>query len=72
MGSWSLMHWLVVLGIVLLVFGTKKLRNVGKDLGEGIKGFKEGMREASETPAKPVETLDGKTIEAEVKEKSRV
>lgn len=43
MGSFSIWHWLVVLLIVLLVFGTKRLKNVGKDLGEAVKGFKEGV-----------------------------
>ncbi len=43
MGSFSLWHWLVVLLIVVLVFGTKRLKNVGKDVGEAVKGFKDGM-----------------------------
>jgi sec-independent protein translocase protein TatA len=47
MGSFSVWHWLVVLLIVLLVFGTKKLRNLGSDLGGAVKGFKDGMKEAS-------------------------
>ena len=50
MGSLSIWHWLIVLLIVALVFGTKKLRNIGTDLGGAVKGFKEGMKEA-ETPA---------------------
>ncbi|MDI9238184.1 Sec-independent protein translocase subunit TatA [Lysobacter sp. LF1] len=45
MGSFSLWHWLIVLAIVVLVFGTKRLGNVGKDLGEAVKGFKKGMRD---------------------------
>ena len=45
MGSFSVWHWLIVLVIVLLVFGTKRLRNAGKDLGEAVKGFKDGIRE---------------------------
>lgn len=44
MGSFSIWHWLVVLVVVVLVFGTKKLRGVGKDLGEGIQGFKDGLK----------------------------
>ncbi|WP_028450364.1 MULTISPECIES: Sec-independent protein translocase subunit TatA [Chitinibacter] len=52
MGSFSIWHWLVVLAIVILVFGTKKLGNVGKDLGSAIKGFKDGMK-GEEEPAKP-------------------
>ncbi|MBX3630114.1 MAG: Sec-independent protein translocase subunit TatA [Nitrosomonas sp.] len=47
MGTFSIWHWLVVLVIVVLVFGTKKLRNLGGDLGSAIKGFKDGMKDAS-------------------------
>jgi sec-independent protein translocase protein TatA len=47
MGSFSIWHWLIVLVIVLLVFGTKKLRGLGSDLGGAVKGFKEGIKEAS-------------------------
>ena len=47
MGTFSIWHWLVVLVIVVLVFGTKKLRNLGGDLGSAIKGFKEGMKDAN-------------------------
>ena len=55
MGSFSIWHWLIVLVIVLLVFGTKKLRNLGSDLGGAVKGFKDGLREGSapETPVPP-------------------
>jgi sec-independent protein translocase protein TatA len=49
MGSFSIWHWLIVLVIVMLVFGTKKLRNVGQDLGGAVKGFKDGMKEANAT-----------------------
>ena len=51
MGSLSVWHWLIVLAIVVLVFGTGKLKNTGKDLGGAIKGFKEGMRDAEDKPA---------------------
>jgi sec-independent protein translocase protein TatA len=44
MGSFSIWHWLVVLVIVMLIFGTKKLRNMGSDLGGAVKGFKDGMK----------------------------
>ena len=47
MGSFSIWHWLIVLVIVMLVFGTKKLRNVGQDLGGAVKGFKDGMKDAT-------------------------
>ncbi|MDN3577998.1 Sec-independent protein translocase subunit TatA [Chitinimonas viridis] len=58
MGSFSIWHWLLVLVIVVLVFGTKKLGGVGKDLGSAIKGFKEGMKSDEDKPKiaeKPVE-----------------
>ncbi len=75
MGSFSIWHWLIVLLIVVLVFGTKKLRNIGEDLGGAVKGFKEGMRESTtsedqqETP--PQQISGGQTIEGEVKEKTK-
>jgi sec-independent protein translocase protein TatA len=50
MGSFSIWHWLIVLAIVLVVFGTKRLRNVGSDLGGAVKGFKDAMREEQATP----------------------
>jgi sec-independent protein translocase protein TatA len=54
MGSFSIWHWLIVLVIVLLVFGTKKLRNLGSDLGGAVKGFKDGIRDGGATPETPV------------------
>jgi sec-independent protein translocase protein TatA len=45
MGGLSIWHWLIVLVIVVLVFGTKRLGNIGKDLGEAVKGFKKGMND---------------------------
>jgi sec-independent protein translocase protein TatA len=45
MGGWSIWHWLVVLVVVALIFGTKKLRNVGEDLGSAIKSFRKGMQD---------------------------
>ncbi len=51
MGTWSIGHWVVVLIVVLLLFGTKRLRNIGSDLGAALKGFKQGMAESNE-PAK--------------------
>ena len=48
MGSFSIWHWLIVLVVVLLIFGTKKLRNMGSDLGGAVKGFKEGMKSADD------------------------
>lgn len=76
MGSFSIWHWLIVLVIVMLIFGTKKLRNVGQDLGGAVKGFKEGMKEASaeNKPAdvvQPTQQVSGETIDVEVKEKTK-
>jgi len=73
MGTWSIWHWLVVLVIVLLVFGTKKLRNIGADLGGAVRGFKEGMKESStEKPGEEAPPqVTGRTIDAEVKDKQK-
>jgi sec-independent protein translocase protein TatA len=74
MGSFSIWHWLIVLVIVMLVFGTKKLRNVGQDLGGAVKGFKDGMKDANaDKTAEPAETaqVTGQTIDVEVKEKTK-
>ena len=71
MGSFSIWHWLIVLVIVMLVFGTKKLRNIGTDLGGAVKGFKEGMREGtSEHGADAPPQVTGRTVEGEVKGKT--
>jgi sec-independent protein translocase protein TatA len=59
MGGLSLWHWLIVLVIVVLVFGTKRLKNVGQDLGEAVKGFKKGMHE----DGKPTERLPDQTVQ---------
>ncbi len=80
MGSFSIWHWLVVLIIVLLIFGTKKLRNLGADLGGAVKGFKDGIKDAAgeDKPAEPTapappppQVASGQTIEGEVREKTR-
>jgi sec-independent protein translocase protein TatA len=75
MGSLSIWHWLIVLVIVMLIFGTKKLRNMGADLGGAVRGFKDGMREGGEKSADagaapPHSQVTGKTIEGEVKGKT--
>jgi sec-independent protein translocase protein TatA len=67
MGSFSIWHWLIVLVVVLLIFGTKKLRNIGSDLGGAVKGFKEGMKE--DAPRVTESDKVGRTIDAEVKDK---
>ena len=74
MGSFSIWHWLIVLVIVMLIFGTKKLRNMGADLGGAVRGFKDGMREGGEKPGDSAQgaapQVTGKTVEGEVREKS--
>lgn len=70
MGSLSIWHWLIVLVIVVLIFGTKKLKNIGEDLGGAVKGFKEGMREGDKAgDPKPTQQVTGQTIDVEAKEK---
>lgn len=83
MGSFSIWHWLIVLVIIMMVFGTKKLRNIGSDLGSAVKGFKDGMREGQEDkPAgsrqpqqtagqPPRELHDSTTIDVEARDKSK-
>lgn len=72
MGSFSIWHWLVVLVIVVLVFGTKKLRNLGGDLGGAVKGFKEGMKGDDAEKSAPSPQQDGgHTIQGEVTEKTQ-
>ncbi|HEX7053000.1 MAG TPA: Sec-independent protein translocase subunit TatA [Burkholderiales bacterium] len=70
MGSLSIWHWLIVLVIVMLIFGTKKLRNIGADLGGAVRGFKEGMREGSSSGGGDAPQVTGKTVEGEVRAKS--
>ncbi len=82
MGTFSIWHWLVVLAIVVVVFGTKKLRNIGSDLGGAVKGFKDGMKDggqdaATDAPeAAPVAKVaqetraDKAAIDVEAKQKS--
>jgi sec-independent protein translocase protein TatA len=79
MGSFSIWHWLVVLLIVVLVFGTKKLKNIGSDLGGAVKGFKDGVRDGGSAGADPAEpppqvnaskATDSNTVDVEAKNKS--
>ncbi len=70
MGSVSIWHWLIVLLIVVMVFGTKKLRNVGKDLGGAVSDFKSGMKsgeDATKTAAEAPPVATPNVIEGEVK-----
>lgn len=68
MGSLSIWHWLIVLVIILLVFGTKKLRNLGSDLGGAVKGFKEGVKEGSDSAS--ADANSSKTIDVDARPKS--
>lgn len=68
MGSFSIWHWLIVLLIVLLIFGTKKLRNMGSDLGGAVKNFKDAVKEES-TKISDSSESSGRTVDAEVKDK---
>jgi sec-independent protein translocase protein TatA len=77
MGGLSIWHWLIVLVVVVLIFGTKKLRNIGQDLGGAVKGFKEGMKSEGEpaaggstADAGPAQQIPGRTIDAEVKKET--
>ncbi len=68
MGAFSIWHWLIVLAVVVLVFGTKKLRNLGGDLGTAVKGFKKGMAESEPEHIQPAPQVNNQTIESETKE----
>jgi sec-independent protein translocase protein TatA len=80
MGSFSIWHWLIVLLVVVLIFGTKKLKNIGADLGGAVKGFKDGVKGGSEgeaaTPVPPQQqvgtqrTADSNTVDVDAKTKS--
>ena len=79
MGSFSIWHWLIVLVVVVLIFGTKKLKNVGSDLGAAVKGFKDGVKEgttsadAATAAAQQVtasKAAEARTVDVEAKTKS--
>ncbi|HKA39976.1 MAG TPA: Sec-independent protein translocase subunit TatA [Burkholderiales bacterium] len=73
MGSISIWHWLIVLVVVLVIFGTKKLRNLGSDLGAAVKGFKDGMKteEDKSSQAKAeIPPSTGQTINGEAKKET--
>ena len=78
MGSFSIWHWLIVLLIVVMVFGTKKLKNIGSDLGGAVKGFKDGMKDgATDADANAAagqvanqQAAEKATIDVEAKQKS--
>ena len=75
MGSFSIWHWLIVLLIVVMIFGTKKLKNIGSDLGGAVKGFKDGMKDGAAEADKPAGQVTNapvakETIDVQAKEKS--
>jgi sec-independent protein translocase protein TatA len=72
MGTLSIWHWLIVLLVVMIIFGTKKLRSIGADLGGAVRGFKEGMKDAATEPAAGEPSQSGRTIEARAEEKAKV
>ncbi len=73
MGSFSIWHWVIVLVIVMLVFGTKKLGNIGGDLGKAVKGFKDGVKGGEEEkPTGPAaQVAEKSTIDVEAREKTK-
>ncbi|TFW28282.1 Sec-independent protein translocase subunit TatA [Massilia horti] len=79
MGSMSIWHWVIVLVVVMLIFGTKKLGNIGSDLGKAVKGFKDGVKGEEEKDAAapaatvqpPQQVADKSTIDVETREKTR-
>jgi len=79
MGSMSIWHWLILLVVVMLVFGTKKIGNMGSDIGKAVKGFKDGVRGEDDKPAAPPaaapapsQVADHTTIDVDAKEKSKL
>ena len=78
MGTGSWLHWAILLVVVILIFGTKKLGNVGSDIGKDVKGFKDGMKGEDDKPAAPApapapapQVADKTTIDVEAKEQSK-
>ena len=79
MGTFSIWHWLIVLLVVVIIFGTKKLRNIGSDLGGAVKGFKDGMKGADDVAAEQAvppqqvtqrQASNSQTVDVEAKTKS--
>ncbi|MFC0135818.1 twin-arginine translocase subunit TatA [Massilia eurypsychrophila] len=72
MGSMSIWHWLIVLVVVMLVFGTKKISGMGSDIGKAVKGFKDGVKgDEDKAAVPPSQVADKSTIDVETKEKSK-
>ena len=72
MGSFSIWHWLIVLLIVVMVFGTKKLKNIGGDLGGAVKGFKDGLKEGGTTTDPKADAPAGQVTNAQAAEKTTI
>ena len=79
MGSMSIWHWVIVLVVVMLVFGTKKIGNMGSDIGKAVKGFKDGVKGEDDKPVAaappappPAQVVDKGIIDVETKEKTRL
>ncbi|MSP96733.1 MAG: Sec-independent protein translocase subunit TatA [Betaproteobacteria bacterium] len=76
MGTLSIWHWLIVLAIVVVVFGTKKLRNIGGDLGGAVRGFKDGMKESgierTADSGAGADATGGRTIDNKAEDKTKV
>lgn len=80
MGSMSIWHWVIVLVVVMLIFGTKKIGNIGSDLGKAVKGFKDGVKGDEEkanaangtaSTTQPQQVADKTTIDVEARDKTR-
>ena len=75
MGSMSIWHWVIVLVVVMLVFGTKKISGMGSDIGKAVKGFKAGVKGGEDDKADvvvpPSQVADKTTIDVETKEKTK-
>jgi sec-independent protein translocase protein TatA len=81
MGSFSIWHWVIVLVVVMLIFGTKKISNIGGDLGKAVKGFKDGVKGEEDTTNPSASTTqpqqqtqqvaDKSTIDVETRDKTR-
>ena len=71
MGAFSISHLLIFLAVVILIFGTKKLRNIGTDLGGAVKGFKDGMKTEDDKASKSeIPPSAGQTIEGEARKEA--
>ena len=70
MGSFSIWHWLIVLLVVVMIFGTKKLKNIGSDLGGAVRGFKKAMNEGEDEQNKQLNDLTGSGKDADFQERA--